>query len=249
VERRALGTLLLLLAAALADGEKKKEAKPAAPLFRHVLFIGNSYTSSHDLPKMVEGMAKVAGLPVQLRVEADVTNGATLEDHWGAPSARDRIRERQWDFVVLQEQSLRPLKNPDRMEKYARLLDAEIRKRGAKTVLFLTWAPEEGPHAQQELNRAYYRIADKLKALVVPVGPAWARVRKERSMLKLYTYDGSHPSPAGTYLAACVFYAVLTGRSPVGLPAKVAYGGDKLVELKPAVAKYLQKTAWKTAIS
>jgi len=249
VNRRTLGALLLLLAAALAGGEKKKEKKPAAPVFRHVLFIGNSYTSTHDLPEMVAGMAKAAGLPVQLRVEADVTDAATLEDHWGAPSVRDRIRERRWDFVVLQEQSLRPLKKPDRMEKYAKLLAAEIRKRGAKPVFFLTWAREERPHAQEELNRAYFRIADKLKATVVPVGPAWARVRKERSMLKLFAYDGSHPTPAGTYLAACVFFAVLTGRSPVGLPAKLVYGDRKLVELKPAVANYLQKTAWKTAIS
>jgi hypothetical protein len=249
VSRRALGTLLLLVAAALAGGEKKKEKKPAAPVFRHVLFIGNSYTSAHDLPGMVAGMAKAAGLPVQLKVEAELTSSATLEDHWGAPSVRDRIRERHWDYVVLQEQSLRPLKKPDRMEKYAGLLAAEIRKRGAELVFFLTWAREERPHAQEELNRAYYRIADKLEATVVPVGPAWARVRKERSMLKLFAYDGSHPTPAGTYLSACVFYALLTGCSPVGLPAKVAYGDATLVELEPAVATYLQKAAWKTAIS
>lgn len=246
MNRRALGTLLLLLAAALAGGEEKK---PAAPLFRHVLFIGNSYTANHDLPGLVAGLTKAAGLPTMLKVETDLRGGATLEDHWGTPSVHDRIRERRWDFVVLQEQSLRPLKKPDRMEKYAKLLDAEIRKRGAKTVFFLTWAREERPHSQEELNRAYYGIAARLKALVVPVGPAWARVRKERSKLKLYTYDGSHPTPAGTYLAACVFYAMLTGHSPVGLPAKLAYGGDKRLELKPAVAKYLQKTAWKTAIS
>ena len=250
MNRRAFGTLLLL-AAALAGGEKEKEPEkqPAAPLFHHVLFIGNSYTSNHDLPGMVAGLAATTDLPTKLNVEADLADGATLEDHWGAPSVRDRIRERQWDFVVLQERSLRPLEKPDRMEKYAKLLDAEIRKRGAKTVFYLTWAREETPKAQKELNRVYFGIAKRLKALVVPVGPAWARVRRERPKLKLFAYDGSHPTPAGTYLAACVFFAVLTGRSPVGLPAKVVYRDRTLVELKPAVANYLQKAAWKTAIS
>jgi hypothetical protein len=243
--------LLLLLAAALAGGEKKKkqEKKPAAPLFTHVLFIGNSYTATHDLPGMVAGLAKAAGLPSQMRVESEVASAATLEDHWGAPSVRDRLRERRWDFVVLQEQSLRPLKKPGRMEKYARLLDAEIRRRGGRTVLYLTWAREETPHAQEELNRVYYRLAARLKATIVPVGPAWARARRERPKLKLFEHDGSHPTQAGTYLTACVFFAILTGKSPVGLPAKVVQQNRTLAELKPAVATYLQKTAWKTAIS
>jgi MYXO-CTERM domain-containing protein len=34
---------------------------------------------------------------------------------------------------------------------------------------------------------------------------------------RLYVQDGSHPSPHGTYLAACIAYATVTGQSPVGL--------------------------------
>ena len=45
-----------------------------------------------------------------------------------------------------------------------------------------------------------------------PVGDAWERSLAERPAIVLHDADGSHPSPAGTYLAACVFYAVLTGR-------------------------------------
>ncbi|MHC4972813.1 MAG: SGNH/GDSL hydrolase family protein [Planctomycetota bacterium] len=249
MNRRALGALLLLLAAATAAGDKKKEPKAAAPLFHHVLFIGNSYTSNHDLPEMVAGLVEAANLPTKLQVESDTADAATLENHWGTRSVRDSIRSRAWRYVVLQEQSLRPLERPDRMEKYAKLLAAEIRKRGAKPVLFLTWAREEKPKTQKELNRVYYKVAEAVKGTVVPVGPAWARVRRERPRLKLFAYDGSHPTRAGTYLAACVFYAVLTGRSPVGLPGKVVYRNRTLVELKPAVANYLQKAAWKTAIS
>ena len=39
---------------------------------------------------------------------------------------------------------------------------------------------------------------------------------------ELYFSDGSHPSPAGSYLAACTFYATLFHASPVGLPGKVS---------------------------
>lgn len=251
MSRRALGALLLLLAAAGAgDGKQKDpEKQPAPPLFHHVLFIGNSYTSNHDLPQMVAGLAVAANLPTKLQVESDTADAATLENHWNTRSVRDAIRSRAWKFVVLQEHSLRPLQRPQRTEKYAALLAAEIRKRGAKPLLFLTWAREEKPQTQKELNRVYYKVAEAVKGTVVPVGPAWARVRRERPKLKLFAHDGSHPSPAGAYLTACVFYAVLTGRSPIGLPGKVVYDQETLVDLRPAVARYLQQAAWKAAIS
>ena len=32
--------------------------------------------------------------------------------------------------------------------------------------------------------------------------------------------DQKHPSPNATYLIACVFYSMLTGESPIGLPRR-----------------------------
>ncbi|MFQ5694805.1 MAG: hypothetical protein ACE5HB_02350 [Terriglobia bacterium] len=46
--------------------------------------------------------------------------------------------------------------------------------------------------------------------------------------------DGSHPNQVGSYLAACVFWAILTGESPVGLPS---------LDLNPADARSLQEVA------
>lgn len=38
-----------------------------------------------------------------------------------------------------------------------------------------------------------------------------------KSTIDLWQDDGSHPTVAGTYLAACVFYGVIFGESPRGL--------------------------------
>ena len=46
-------------------------------------------------------------------------------------------------------------------------------------------------------------------------------MRTLRPDIQLYDKDGSHPSPAGTYLTACVFYTVLSKKSPVGLPVRI----------------------------
>jgi hypothetical protein len=45
---------------------------------------------------------------------------------------------------------------------------------------------------------------------VVAVGDAWGSALKSDISLSLYQGDGSHPSPAGTYLAALMFYHFLT---------------------------------------
>ena len=55
--------------------------------------------------------------------------------------------------------------------------------------------------------------AEAVGAGCIPVGVAWSRVRAERPDIELYVRDGSHPSYAGSYLAAAVICAALTGES------------------------------------
>ena len=144
-----------------------------------------------------------------------------------------------------------PSQNPANMHRFARQFDHEVRKTGAKLVLYVTWARRNAPDAQKPLTAAYSSIAQPLGALSCPVGPAWAKVLKRRPGLELYQGDGSHPSPAGSYLGACVFYEVLYGKSPVGLPGKVVGEGGQggvgtLVDLSGKDASLLQQTAFET---
>ena len=83
--------------------------------------------------------------------------GYTFEQHVKDKKAIEKIRERKWDVVVLQEHSLQPILNRESMHKYARILDGEIKKQGAKTVFYLTWArqnipPNAGRVAQTTVN-------------------------------------------------------------------------------------------------
>jgi hypothetical protein len=56
--------------------------------------------------------------------------------------------------------------------------------------------------------------------------------------VNLYAIDKRHPSAAGTYLASCVVYAALTGRSPVG--------NTYLANIDAQTAAFLQHVAWDT---
>jgi hypothetical protein len=150
--------------------------------------------------------------------------------------------------------------DPSDMWQGARVLDKEIKSVGAKTAFFHTWAWRAAPEAQAMLDYAYMTIAKELGAIDIPVGPAWQNAMRSSPSLgvNLYVADGAHPSQAGTYLAACEFYATLFGKSPVGLPAKlvglpyvagrapVAPEPATLANLTPELAAGLQKTAWQT---
>ncbi len=219
-----------------------RDRRPTAPPAQekdtmNVLFIGNSYTYVNDLPGTLAKLA--AAGPGKLRIQTDkqLEGGQSLMGHWNKGKAVEKIRKGGWDFVVLQDQSLTPAQRPHLTREYAPKFDAEIRKAGAKTMFYMTWARKKDPPMIDKLSRTYTEVARELGAGVAPVGLAWKAAIEKQPELNLYAADGSHPSPAGTYLAACVFYATLTGEDPTKLPPDV-------VKAVPAeTARFLQQVA------
>jgi hypothetical protein len=186
-----------------------------------VLFIGNSYTYVNDLPWLTQELAESAKETRTLETEMVVVGGATLKSHWKRGKALRLLRAKRWDYVVLQEQSTLPITNPKEMYKYASLFDAEIKQVNSQTVFYLTWANQNQPETQQILTDSYMTIAKELKAKVAPVGIAWQKVQEANPKLNLYSPDQSHPSPIGSYVAACVFYTEILQNSPVGLSRRI----------------------------
>jgi hypothetical protein len=101
----------------------------------------------------------------------------------------------------------------------------------------MTWARKHTPQAQHAITDAYASIGRELAATVVPVGLVWQSFLGQHTTPVLHDRDQSHPSPAGSYLAACVFLAVLFGENPVGIETTVKGLDDDGRVL-------LQKTAW-----
>jgi hypothetical protein len=207
--------------------------RDSAPL--KVLFIGNSFTARNDLPGLISQLAAARGKRMQHRLIS--VGGASLRTHWNAGAARKAIQEGQFDCVVLQEQSTLPVKNADRMRDNVRLFDGAIKAAGARTVLYMTWARLNASDSQRAIADAYAGIGGELGATVVPVGLAWQRFLRQHDRPVLHDKDQSHPTLAGTYLAACSFLAVLFGESPTGVDAEVKGLSEEGLAL-------LQKAAW-----
>lgn len=221
------------------------------PNCTRVLFVGNSYTFVNDLPGTFAALAESGDHRVETDMAAE--GGFSLADHVQSTATRDKIKASQWTFVVLQEQSQRPADVKVRetlMYPPARTLVSSIRKHGAEPIFFLTWGHKNGwpenaimtyRDMQQGINNGYLTIARELDAQVSPVGVAWARARKDNPQMNLWQDDGSHPAVQGTYLAACVFYAVIFQESPQGL----SYWDG----LSQTDAEWLQKVAADTVLA
>jgi hypothetical protein len=220
-------------ATARDSGMDAADAAPAAAKTLHVLFVGNSYTSVNDLPGWVHKLSVASPQGPAIEVDSVTPGGVTFQAHWESTGAVARIDAGGFTHVVLQAQSIEPVGAPSTFELYGEKLAAEVKKSGATPVLYETWARQAGnavyaeawsggaPAAMQEgLRDAYSNLAKESGALLAPVGDAWENVLAEHPGISLFSGDGSHPSAAGTYLAACVFYAVLTGQSPEGISAR-----------------------------
>jgi hypothetical protein len=224
---------LLGLCAAIANPQ---DAKSKGEI--QILFIGNSFTYYHDLPKMVADLAKAGGQR-RLRYERETPGGCTLEKHWKDGKALAKIHSRKWDFVVLQDHSQAAFQKGESMFDYGTKFDAEIKKQGAETILYMTWALQNKPDTQTSITKAYLKLAKELKANVAPVGKSWESALAADKKLVLHAKDKKHPNATGTYLAACVFYSTIYSKSPEGLPGRI--GG-----LTDDEARALQAIAWKT---
>jgi hypothetical protein len=205
-----------------------------APL--KALFIGNSFTARNDLPGLIAQLAAARGMTLQHRLIS--SGGASLRTHWNAGEALKAIQEGDYEVVILQEQSTLPVKNAKRMEENIRLFDEAVRSAGARTVLYMTWARQHTPESQQVITDAYNGIGRGLGATVVPVGVAWQSFLRKHNRPVLHDRDQSHPTPAGSYLAACVFLAALLKENPVGIQSDIAGLEEPDVAL-------LQRVAWK----
>jgi hypothetical protein len=215
-----------------------------------VLFLGNSYTYSNNLPDLVKYLSLSAGDSVVY--DMNCPGGYTLQMHCNDVNSISKINSRPWDFVVIQCQSQEPsLDTPYVVQNvfpYAHYLDSVIHHNDSCTqvVFYMTWGRKFGDASncaayppvctysgmQEQLRNRYLQMAVDNDAMVAPVGAAWQHVIATNPVFDLYQADYSHPSLYGSYLAACVFYSTIFRQSSSGLPY---YGG-----LTQSEANFLQ---------
>lgn len=219
-------------------------------LTRKVLFLGNSYTYVNDLPLMVSQLAASTG--DILIYDGNLIGGYTLQDHSANTVSKNKILSNDWDYIVLQEQSQRPsFVYPVAFMNGFSALNSYIKlnKPCSQITSFMTWGYENGDiqncpdnpavctysGMQDLVSNRYMSMSGLYESEVTPVGVVWKYIRQNHPGIDLYHEDGSHPSVAGSYIAACCFYTSLFRKNPALISDNYGLDGGTALIIRNAV--------------
>lgn len=211
-------TLPRLLALALAVACADAPTAPPVTAGTRILFIGNSLTYVNDVPSLVLAVARQVG-------DEDIGTGMaafpdfSLEDHWNEGTAGRALSRQGWEFVVMQQGPSSLPESQRYLEEWTRRFAPSIRAAGAMPVLYAVW-----PHALRRGDApnvlvSYGNAARAVEGRLAPAGAAWDSVLASGDQVPLYSSDGLHASPYGSWLAAVVIYATVRGIDPATLPS------------------------------
>lgn len=195
---------------------------------RKVLFLGNSYTYFNGLPQMVHDAALSAGDNLVFDIYAP--GGYRLIDHATDGMSQSKIAAGGWHYVMLQGQSQEPITHNGEFIGGGGQLNNLVAQSNpcAVTMLYMTWGRKNGDASNcadypvmctyqgmdTTLRNNYLHLAAAIDGEVSPVSVVWSYLRQNHPNIELYQPDESHPSPAGSYAAACCFYTTIFKKDP-----------------------------------
>lgn len=228
--------------------------------YGHVLFVGNSFSFYNNgihnhFSSLIR--ANEEWERDKNRVRLATISGAHIYEQLPTIKTFLTNEHDNWQAIVLQGHSNEPIvKNKQQRFVNATSKAIEmIRAKDIEPILFMTWGYKGDIAMSLDLAKAYFDLGKQHKVKVVPVGLAFAQVEQKYPSISLFvpdvlsvkpndqdkqilTYrkDIKHPSQAGTYLAACVFYASFYNKSPEG--------NIFMADLSQDTAQKLQKISW-----
>ena len=237
---RSFYFLLVIVMVAVSCNKKEDESKPEQEEVvegiqkEEILFIGNSHTYFNEgVYTHLKRFVDHADLELELTTFDTARGGFTLQDHLTDAATLERINERSWDALVLQENTFVAAQELQETLDAMSALASKVRPRGTKIYLFMTWPYEDQPEMLAPLRRIYNKGVLETGGILIPVGEDWMSIHSNEEVpVDLYAPDGYHPSLQGTYYAAAKFFKVIYGKPPSDNPYEGTLGPEVSLFLK-----------------
>ncbi len=194
-------------------------------MVKSILFVGNSLTGFNNMPQMVAQLATHNNKT--LYFDTFLQYGKSIRSFYKSSALSAKIQEKNWDYIVFQS---------DDITAFPDMYDQEIEVisflKGlvmdhcvtSKIVYMMVWGIRggvtvggEGYYSYEEYFQKIYTgtctIASVAGCSIAPVGQAWYSVFPTSLRDSLFDSDNAHPSLAGSYLSACVFYTIIYKQS------------------------------------
>ncbi len=221
------------------------------------LFIGNSYTHYNDMPEQI--FAKILTAAGYTAKVTRITKGgwylidsAKSTDEVGK-QVDAAFKTRNYDYVILQEQSTCPAATPAKFYTGVRNLAEKVRADGATPILYGTWGRKAGHSVLANngwtnesmtwmISAAYEAIGAELGIDVAYAGLAFYDVYTNNKNINIYDEDLTHPNATGSYLAAMTIFAKITGVDPTTVDYNANLTDEAAAILKEAARKAVFET-------
>ena len=199
-----------------------KYDNPKAPSAnaKKFMFIGNSSTYFNGTPIKFKGLAKAAG--VEIDVDYCTYGSAMLWEfasstHERGQAMRNMLANNEYDYVVIQGEASATYYT---IKDYVNTIVAEINKNGAEPLLYMRYSAASTLE-QNTLNaikhyKTYTALATEYDLRVSPAADAFIYCHAKYPSITLYAEDGGHHSKEGSYLIGCVWLYSYLGIDPVG---------------------------------
>ena len=200
---------------------------------KKVLFLGNSFTYTFDIPNLFLQMANNAGASVFVDSYTQAGIAVANEQitgHINDPLAQAKITAQPWDYVVVQDNMgdyVNSAGIPSACGSANVTLYNQIKANNACTriIYFSGWGPAAGVFTGDNAQACIDRIFTNMLYLnnnigheiVCPIGKAWNASFAALPSVNLYYSDNVHPSLEGSYLAAATLFTTILKRNPSGL--------------------------------
>ena len=225
-----------------------------------ILFIGDSLTHYNEMPQIFAALCKAAGKKVIADRQTKGGTGIAMlrEDPALWKTVSDKIASDKWDIIVYQPNRNNPVM-PEFFPYYpwkeysaAKDLVELIKANGALPLQYSSFGVNKGYVTRsgytKRMSRAEHTnlvtaynaaVSDMLGSKTVYTGETFNSLLASNMRLGLYHTDNSHPSPAGSYLVAADFYAVIFGESPANIDYNYSLDASLAATLRAAAAELL----------
>jgi len=172
-----------------------------------LLFIGNSLTSSHNLPELVKEYAKTQGK--NITVASIVKGNYALVDHWNEGVVQASIETKTFDFVIVQQGPSSQPYGRSLLIQYGGRISQLCKSNDAKLAYYMVWPSLAYYDTFDGVINSYRTAANRTNDILCPVGEVWKSYFDETGDFSYYGSDGFHPSLRGSTVAAQVIYESL----------------------------------------
>jgi hypothetical protein len=207
-----------------------------------ILMIDTTLMAIGDCPNVLVGLMRSAHSNAEIKLTEVIGEDYAFRNHLVDGSAAKTIdKSGPWDYVLLQPHSKELIYKTEETIRDGQILASMAEAHRSQVFVLDTWSNND-PSAYQLVERGNQVLAQSLHAQRVPMCTALYMARNIPN-IRLFKLDNHHLAADGVYLAACVLYAKLLKRSPIGLPEKVYQGPRLMCEVSAENAKQLQMVA------